>query len=193
MLGGDAAFDDADAFGFEEAALEAGEGLADDDTSARGDNAVPGNGLTARASGHGSAGGTSAAREAHSQGQLAVGGNASFGDALNEGVESLPSGVHVGKDSRNGRELPDRRGPDPQEEVQGLSPEKFRVQVSRLWIRCAHHKKPRLQSKSPRASSPPRPGLQRGRGARVIAQRKRVASLGSLGNTIGRKSHSSGI
>jgi hypothetical protein len=122
VLGGDAAFDDADAFGFEEAALEAGEGLADDDTSARGDNAVPGNGLTARASGHGSAGGTSAAREAHSQGQLAVGGNASFGDALNEGVESLPSGVHVGKDSRNGRELPDRRGPDPQEEVQGLSP-----------------------------------------------------------------------
>jgi hypothetical protein len=92
--------------------LEAGEGLADDDTSACGDNAVPGNGLTARASGHGSAGGASAAREPHSPGQLAVGRDASFGDALNERVESLPGGVHVGKDSRNGGELPDRRGSD---------------------------------------------------------------------------------
>jgi hypothetical protein len=66
VLGGDAAFDDAGAFGFEEAALEAGEGLADDDTSARGNDAVPWDGLTARAGGHGSSGGTSAAREAHS-------------------------------------------------------------------------------------------------------------------------------
>ena len=109
VLGCDAAFDDAGAFGFEEASLEAGKGLADDDTSAGGNDAVPGDGLTARASGHGSAGGTSAAREAHSQGQLAVGGNASFGDALNEGVESLPGGVHVGKDSRYGRNLLDTR------------------------------------------------------------------------------------
>jgi hypothetical protein len=112
VLGGDAAFDDADAFGFEEAALEAGEGLADDDMSARGDDAVPRDGLTARASGHGSSGGTSAAGKPHSLGQLAVGGDASFGDALNEGVESLPGGVHAGKDSRNGGELPDGRGSD---------------------------------------------------------------------------------
>jgi hypothetical protein len=109
VLGGDAAFDDADAFGFEEAALEAGEGLADDDTSACGDNAMPGDTLTARAGGHGSAGGTSAAREAHSQGQLAVCGDAAFGDAFDEGVESLPGGVHVGKDSRYGRNLLDTR------------------------------------------------------------------------------------
>lgn len=107
MVGCDAAFDDAGAFGFEEAALEAGEGLADDDTSARSDDAVPGDGLTARASGHGSAGGTSAAGKPHGARQLAVGGNASFGDALDEGVESLPGGVHGGKDSRNGGELPD--------------------------------------------------------------------------------------
>jgi hypothetical protein len=106
VLGGDSAFDDAGAFGFEEAALEAGKGLADDDTSACGDNAVPGDGLTARASGHGSAGGTSAPREPHSPGQLAVGGDASFGDALDEGVESFPGGVHAGKDSRNGSGLP---------------------------------------------------------------------------------------
>ena len=112
MLGGDAAFDDACAFGFEEAALEAGKGLADDDTSACGDNAMPGDTLTARAGGHGSACGTSAAREAHSQGQLAIGGDAALGDAFDEGVESLPGGVHAGKDSRNGGELPDRRASD---------------------------------------------------------------------------------
>lgn len=102
VLGGDAAFDDAGAFGFEEAALEAGKGLADDDTSASGDDTVPGDALTARASGHGSAGSTSAAWEPHSPGQLAVGGKASFGNALDDGVESLPGGVHAGKDSRNG-------------------------------------------------------------------------------------------
>ena len=107
MLGGDAEFDDAGAFGFEEAALKTGEGLADDDASSGGNDAVPGDGLTARAGGHGSAGGASAAREVHSLGQLAVGGNAAFGDALDEGVESLPGGVHADQDSCNGRELPD--------------------------------------------------------------------------------------
>jgi hypothetical protein len=107
MLGGDAAFDDAGAFGFQEAALEAGKRLADDDTSARSDDAVPGDGLTARAGGHGSAGGTSTSREAHGAGQLAVGGDAAFGDALDEGVESLPGSVHADQDICNGRELPD--------------------------------------------------------------------------------------
>ena len=109
MLGCDAAFDDAGAFGFEEAALEAGEGLADDDAPSGGNDAMPGDTLTARASGHGSAGGPSAAREPHGLGQLAVGGDASFGDALDEGVESLPGGVHVGKDSHYGRNLLDTR------------------------------------------------------------------------------------
>jgi hypothetical protein len=50
VLGGDAAFDDAGAFGFEEAALEAGKGLADDDTSSGGNDAMPGDTLTTRAS-----------------------------------------------------------------------------------------------------------------------------------------------
>jgi len=109
VLGCDAAFDDAGAFGFEKAALEAGEGLADDDTSAGGGDAVPGDGLTARAGGHGSAGGPSAAGEPHRLGQLAIGGDAAFGDAFDEGVESLPGGVHVGKDSRYGRNLLDTR------------------------------------------------------------------------------------
>ena len=85
--------------------METGKGLADDDTPSGGNDAVPGYGLTARAGGHGSAGGTSAARESHRPGQLAVGGDAAFGDALDEGVESLPGGVHVGKDSRNGSGL----------------------------------------------------------------------------------------
>jgi hypothetical protein len=109
MFGGDAAFDDAGAFGFEKATLEAGEGLSDDDPSSGGNHAVPGDTLTARASSHGSAGGTSAAGEPHGARQLAVGGDASFGDALDEGVESLPGGVHGGKDSRNVRELPDTK------------------------------------------------------------------------------------
>jgi hypothetical protein len=102
MFGGDAAFDDACAFGFEEAALEAREGFADDDTSSGGNHAVPGDALTARASGHGSAGGTSATGELHGACQLAVSGDAAFGDAFDEGVESLPGGVHPGKDSCNG-------------------------------------------------------------------------------------------
>jgi len=109
VLGCDAAFDDAGAFGFEEAALEAGEGLADDDAPSGGNDAMPGDTLTARASGHGPAGGTSASREPDSPGQLAVGGNASFGDALDEVVESLPGGVHVGKDSHYGHNLLDAR------------------------------------------------------------------------------------
>ena len=109
VLCGDAAFDDAGAFGFEEAALEAREGLADDDTSSGRNDAVPGDTLTARASSHGSAGGTSATGELHGASQLAVGGDAAFGDAFNEGIESLPGGVHSTKDSRDGCELPDRR------------------------------------------------------------------------------------
>jgi len=68
--------------------------------------------LTARASGHGSAGGTSAAGEPHGLGQLAIGGDAAFGDPFDEGVESLPGGVHADQDSCNGRELPDRRASD---------------------------------------------------------------------------------
>jgi len=112
MFGCDAAFDDAGAFGFEKAALETGEGLADDDTSSGGNHAVPGDRLTARAGGHGSASGTSAAGEPHGARQLAVGGDAAFGDAFDEGVESLPGGVHAAKDSRDGCKLPDRRASD---------------------------------------------------------------------------------
>jgi hypothetical protein len=112
MFGGDAAFDDAGAFGFKKAALETGKGLADDDTSSGGNHAVPGDTLTARASSHGSAGGASATGEPHGARQLAIGGDAAFGDAFDEGVESLPGGVHPGKDNCNGCELPDRRASD---------------------------------------------------------------------------------
>ncbi len=109
MLGGDAAFDDAGAFGFEETALEAGEGLADDDTSSGGNHAVPGDRLAARAGSHGSASGASAAGKPHRPSQLAICGDAALRDAFNEGIESLPGGVHVGKDSLNVRELPDTK------------------------------------------------------------------------------------
>jgi hypothetical protein len=125
MFGGDAAFDDAGTFGFEKAALETGEGLADDDTSSGGNDAMPGDTLTARASGHRSAGGTSATGEPHGARQLAVGGDAAFGYAFDEGVESLPGGVHVGKDSCNGRELPDRLASDDAQRFQGLKPRRL--------------------------------------------------------------------
>ena len=112
MFGCDAAFDDAGAFGFEKAALETGEGLADDDTSSGGNHAVPGDRLTARAGGHGSASGASAAGKPHRPSQLAIGGDAALRDAFNEGIESLPGGVHAAKDSRDGCKLPDRRASD---------------------------------------------------------------------------------
>lgn len=75
-------FDQSYAFAFEEAALEAGKRFADCDSAAGGDNAVPGDGLTARGGSHGSPGGTSAAREPRGAGQLAVGEDAPLGDAL---------------------------------------------------------------------------------------------------------------
>lgn len=76
-------FDEPNAFAFEQAALEAAKRFADRDSTARGDNAVPGNGLAARGGSHGSPGGTSAARESRGAGQLAIGNHAPFGDALN--------------------------------------------------------------------------------------------------------------
>jgi hypothetical protein len=70
------------AFALEQAALEAGKWFADHDSAARSDNALPGNGLTARGGSHGSPGGPSAARESRGAGQLAVGKDAPLGDAL---------------------------------------------------------------------------------------------------------------
>jgi hypothetical protein len=103
---GHAAMDQPSAFAFEQATLEAGKGFADHDTAAGSDNAVPGNGLAARASSHGSTGGTSAAGEPRGAGQLAVGDDARFGNALDQFVEFAPACGHVPKDSRKGRELP---------------------------------------------------------------------------------------
>jgi hypothetical protein len=82
VLGGNAAFDEVGTFGFENAALEAGKGLADGDSASGGNDAVPRDGLTARASGHGSTGGPSAPGEPHGAGELTVRRDAAFGDAL---------------------------------------------------------------------------------------------------------------
>jgi hypothetical protein len=89
------------AFALEQAALQVGKGLADHDSSARGDNAVPGDGLTARASSHGSSGSASPARESRGASQFAVSANAPFRDALNQSIEPRPGEVHVGKDTCN--------------------------------------------------------------------------------------------
>ena len=96
MVGqGDAAFDEARTFGFKQSALQAGVGLADGDASAGGDDAVPGNALTAGRRGHSTSGGTSAARQPHRASELAVCDDAALGDALNQRVEAAPGGIHV--------------------------------------------------------------------------------------------------
>jgi hypothetical protein len=112
MVGkGHTAFDQAGSFRFQQLPLKAGKWFADGDSSAGGDNAVPGDGLTARAGSHGSSSGTSAAGELRGASQMSISGNTAFRNALNQGVESLPGGVHLRKDTRNGRELPDKRVP----------------------------------------------------------------------------------
>ena len=99
---GYAPLDQTNAFAFEEAALKAGKGLADRDSAAGSNHAVPGNGLTAWAGGHGASRGTSAAREAHGAGQLSVGDDTSLGDALNQPVDAIPGRIHPSKDSWKG-------------------------------------------------------------------------------------------
>jgi len=101
--------------------LKAGKWLADGDSTSRGDDTVPGDGLAAWASSHGSSGGTSAARKPNGAGQMAVSGNAAFGNALNQGVESLPGGVHLGKHTCNGLDLPDACGLGTLGDIQGLN------------------------------------------------------------------------
>src|SRR5437879_12631224 len=98
---GDAAFDKAGAFGFEQPALQAGKGLADGDPASRGHNAVPGNGLTPRTSCHSASGGASSAGEPSGARDLAVGKDATFGDALDQCVDFVPVARHVEKIRRN--------------------------------------------------------------------------------------------
>ena len=103
MIGeGDAAFDKARAFGFEQAALEAGKRLADGDPAAGGDDAMPGNGLTAWTSGHGPAGGASSAGKPSGARDLAIGKHAAFGDALHQHIDLVPVARHVEKITRKG-------------------------------------------------------------------------------------------
>jgi len=82
------------AFGFEQALLKAGKGLADHDSAACGDHAVPRNSLAARASSHSSPRGASPASEPCGASQLAIGEDASLGDALNERVDFAPASCH---------------------------------------------------------------------------------------------------
>jgi len=101
-----AAVDQPGAFALEEEALKVGKGLADRNSAACGYNAVPGNSLAARARGHGVPSCTSAAAEPSRAGQLAVGDDASLGNALDQRVDLAPARIHVPNDNRNGGELP---------------------------------------------------------------------------------------
>jgi hypothetical protein len=118
---GHTAFDQAGAFGLQQLPLKAGKWFADGDSSAGGDNPVPGNGLTTWASSHGSSGGTSAAGEPNGAGQLAVSGDAAFGNPFNQSVEAFPAGVHVRKDTYDGLELPEARALDTLGDVRMIS------------------------------------------------------------------------
>ena len=101
-----AAMEQLGAFAFEQAALEAGEGLADRDSAACSNNTMPGNSLAARARSHGVPSGTSAAAEPSRTGQLAVGDDASLGNAPDQSVNLAPARVHIPYDNRSGRRFP---------------------------------------------------------------------------------------
>ena len=90
-----AALHQPDAFAFEQTALKTGERLADRDSTGGGNHAVPGNGLAAGAGGHGSSRGASTARQTHRACELAVGDDASLGNALHQCVDFGESGGHV--------------------------------------------------------------------------------------------------
>jgi hypothetical protein len=100
------AMDQLGAFAFEQAALEAGKGLADRDSAACGNNSMPGNSLAARARSHGVSSGTSAAAEPSRTGQLAVGDYASLGNAPDQSVDLDPALVHMPYDNRSDRRFP---------------------------------------------------------------------------------------
>ena len=108
MVGGegDAGAGEGDALAFKKAALQAGERFTHRDAAAGGEDAMPGNRLPARAGGHGMTRGASSAAEADGARKLAVGDNASFGDALDESVNVAPAVRHANNDSGNGDELP---------------------------------------------------------------------------------------
>lgn len=81
---------EADAFGFEEAALEGTVGFGDEQASAGADDAVPGDALSAGASGHGVADGARASRKAEGTRQCAVGGHFPARDFFDQAVDRLP-------------------------------------------------------------------------------------------------------
>ena len=100
------AVDEPGAFAFEEAALKPGKWFANCDSTARGDNAVPGNSLTLRRCGHGTSGSPSPARELRGAGQLAVGNDAPLGDTLDHRVDLVPGARHGFQDNRSERGFP---------------------------------------------------------------------------------------
>ena len=102
----DAAIHEEDAFALEKAALKPGERLAHGDAAAGRNDAMPGDGLAARASGHGAARGACSSQEPGGASHLAVSDHASLGDALDEFIHSAPTAGHAEKDNRYGNNFP---------------------------------------------------------------------------------------
>src|SRR5207302_11506361 len=94
------------AFSSVQAALETGEGRPDADSAACTNTTTPGNSLAARARSHGVPSGTSAAAEPSRTSQLAVGDDASLGNAPDQSVNLAPARVHIPYDNRSGRRFP---------------------------------------------------------------------------------------
>jgi len=89
--------DEPHALSFEQPPLEAAKGFAHRDSTACRHNAVPGNVLPPRASGHGVAGGTRTARQPRDAGQLSVSDHAALWHTLNQFIELVPGGRHDAK------------------------------------------------------------------------------------------------
>lgn len=97
-----------DAFGFEQAALEGAVGLGDEKASAGAHDAMPGDTLSAGASGHGVANGARAAGKAESTSEFSVGGHFAPRNLLDEAVDGLPGHcVCILRDEE--KNLPQRR------------------------------------------------------------------------------------
>jgi hypothetical protein len=81
-------------FAFQQAPLEAAKGFAYRDSTACGDDAVPGNALAAGTSSHGVTRGAGASRQMRGAGQLSVSNYAAFRHALHERIEIVPGRGH---------------------------------------------------------------------------------------------------
>lgn len=86
----DAALGHRDFFGFEELALEAGVGFADQELPAGADDAMPGNAFSGWGCGHGVTSSSSAAAQAQSSSNIPISKNTPARDLFHQAVDGIP-------------------------------------------------------------------------------------------------------